>query len=91
MLDFTGNSQVGRPHKEKRPRAQRRSYEFRRGQVEQILTISSEMSIYDIAGEIGISPRQAFNICRRMADENIVIGKQVDHANTFKWLIRRAQ
>lgn len=91
MLDLTGNSQVGRPRKEKRPRAERRSYEFRKGQVMSILPISSEMTVYDIADEIGISPRQAFNIIRRMGYEGVVIGRTVDHANTYKWLIRRAK
>lgn len=87
MAQFAGNYQAEIAHKPPLRQRERRSYEFRKGQVERILVISSRITTYDIAREIGISPRQAFNLCKRMLDEQRITVEQVKHANHFKWLI----
>ena len=71
-------------------RQERRSFEFRSGQIIALLKIHPVMTTHDIAREVGITPRQAFGLCRKMAEQGTVTAEQTPHANHFKWLIRLA-
>lgn len=87
-MDNTGSLRAGNEHEGAKAKTQRMSYEYRVGQVERQLAISSEVTVYDLARLLGTSPRQMHNICVRMAKEGRVAVRQVPHHNTFKHLIR---
>lgn len=90
-MDNTGSLRAGNAHSgaNKTPHM---SYEFRAGQVERQLAISSPVTIYDLARLLGMSPRQMHNICDRMAKQGRIAVEQVAHrSNMFKHLISRRQ
>lgn len=88
MSDFTGNYQAKHRYDDPPRRTTRMSYEYRAGQVGAILAISSDITTYDIAKALGLSPRQVFNICRRMHSEGRIAFKTAPHAQVFKYLLR---
>jgi hypothetical protein len=90
-MDRSSKNQVGNPNDDPKPRLPRRSYFFRAGQVEQVLRKRSRITIYDIAREIGISPRSADGICRRMVVEGRITFEVVPHSNHFKYLVSLAK
>lgn len=88
-MDNTGSLQATDAHNGATKKTQRMSYEYRAGQVGQILAISSEVTIYDLARLLKVTPRQMHNICERMATDGRITVRQVPHHNTFKHLISR--
>lgn len=89
-MDNTGSLQVGNGQDDTPEKLGRMSYEYRAGQVERQLAISSEVTVYDLARLLKVSPRQMHNICVRMAAEGRIAVRQAPHHNTFKHLISRA-
>lgn len=68
----------------------RMSYEYRAGQVERILAISSPVTIGDLARLLEMSRRQVWSICNRMAAEGRIDAQQMPYrSNMFKHLISR--
>lgn len=87
MPNFTGNYQANNRHDDPPRRTTRMSYEFRAGQVGSILAISSDITTYDLAKALDLSPRQVFNICKRMHREGRIRFKTAPHAQIFKYLL----
>lgn len=87
-MDNTGSLRavIGLNGANKTPRM---SYEFRAGQVERQLAISSPATIGDLARLLGMSTRQMHSICDRMGKQGRISVRQVPHANTFKHIISR--
>jgi hypothetical protein len=88
-MDFTGSLRASDGHKDAKPKTRRMSYQFRVGQVGQVLATHSEVTIYDLARLLDMSPRQMHNICDRMAKEGRISVRQAAHHNWFKHLISR--
>lgn len=87
-MDKTGSLRAASGQEQAKTFA-RMSYEFRAGQVRRVLELNPEMTIYDLARYLEMSPRQMHNICERMADEGRIAVTQVPHrSNMFKHLIR---
>lgn len=91
-MDNTGSLRAADGQDGATAQTQRMSYEYRAGQVERQLAISSEVTIYDLARLLGMKPRQMHNIIERMAVEGRISVRQVSHrSNMFKHLISRRQ
>lgn len=91
-MDNTRPLRAGNAHDGATAKTQRMSYEFRAGQVERQLAISSEVTIYDLARLLDMKPRQMHNICDRMARQGRITVRDVPHRpNRNKHLISRAQ
>lgn len=88
-MDNTGSLRAGNAQHGAAAKT-RMSYEYRAGQVERQLAISSPVTIYDLARLLDMSPRQMHNICDRMAAQGRITVQQVAHRrNMFKHLISR--
>ena len=90
-MDLTGSLRAKIERKRTKPRVPQMSYEFRVGQVEQLLKVHSEVTIYDLARLLDMSHRGMHTICDRMAREGRISVRQVPHRNWFKHLISRRQ
>jgi len=89
-MDNTGSLRAGNAQHGAAAKTGRMSYEYRAGQVERQLAISSPVTIYDLARLLCMSPRQMWNICNRMAVEGRITADQVFHRkNRLKHLISR--
>jgi len=89
-MDNTGSLRAGNAQHGAAAKTGRMSYEYRAGQVERQLAISSPVTIYDLARLLDMSPRQMHNICDRMAKQGRIAVQQVHHReNMFKHLISR--
>lgn len=88
-MDFTGSLQAGNEREGAKARNSRMSYEYRAGQVGQVLANGAEVTIGDLAKLLGMSRRQMWSICNRMAKEKLITVRQAPHSNWFKHLISR--
>lgn len=89
--DFTGSLQAFDGHSGAKRKTPRMSYPFRAGQVGRLLETHSEVTIYDLARLLDMSPRQMHTICDRMAREGRITVRQAPHHNWFKHLISQRQ
>lgn len=91
-MDNTGSLQVSDAHNGAKTKTTRMSYEFRAGQVRRVLELNPEMTIYDLARYLEMSPRQMHTICERMAKEGRISARQVPHRKgVFKHIISLVQ
>lgn len=91
-MDNTGSLRAGNGRNGAKARAPKMSYQYRAGQVEQQLAISSPVTIGDLACLLGMSRRQIWDITNRMAAEGRIGVTQVPYnRTTFKHIISRRQ
>lgn len=88
-MDFTGSLRAQTGRSGAKTRAVGMSYEYRAGQVGQVLATHSEVTIYDLARLLDMSHRRMHTICDRMAKEGRIAVRQVPYRNWFKHLISR--
>jgi len=89
-MDNTSSLRDGSGRNGAKVPAPRMSYEYRAGQVERQLAISSPVTIGDLARLLEMSRRQVWSICNRMAAEGRIDAQQMPYrSNMFKHLISR--